>query len=69
MAFQSGVMSRFPFGPFAFTRLDEQLKDDPEWKAAKEKNPDVDPMGQSAGQPHIECVYILFPCHFAFSLK
>jgi choline dehydrogenase-like flavoprotein len=54
-------MSRFPFGPFAFTRLDKQLEDDPEWKAAKAANPDVDPLGQSANQPHIECTYHLTP--------
>ncbi|KAF9509379.1 GMC oxidoreductase [Hydnum rufescens UP504] len=49
---KSGIMGRFPFGPFA--RLDKLMKEKPEWKAAKEKNPEKDPMGQLPGQPHIE---------------
>lgn len=48
-------MGRFPFGPFAYARLDERMKEKPEWKQALEKNPGVDPMGQLPGQPHIEC--------------
>ena len=48
-------MGRFPFGPFAYVRLDKRMKDKPEWKAALEKNPAVDPMGQLPGQPHVEC--------------
>ncbi|KAF9518484.1 GMC oxidoreductase [Hydnum rufescens UP504] len=51
---KSGIMGRFPLGPFAFVRLDKLMEDKPEWKAAKEKNPDKDPMGQLLGQPHIE---------------
>jgi hypothetical protein len=30
------------------------MEEKPEWKAAKEKNPEKDPMGQLPGQPHIE---------------
>jgi len=51
---KTGVMGRFPFGPFAFLRADKIMEDIPEWKEAKEKNPDVDPMGQKPGQPHVE---------------
>lgn len=53
-------MGRFPFGPFAFVRLDERMKDKPEWKEALEKNPNVDPMGQLPGQPHVECAFLSF---------
>lgn len=51
-------MGRFPFGPFAYTRLDERMKAWPEWNEALEKNPGVDPMNLSPNQPHIECEYI-----------
>lgn len=50
-------MGRFPFGPFAYTRLDERMKAWPEWNEALEKNPGVDPMNISPNQPHIECEY------------
>ncbi|KAF9520201.1 GMC oxidoreductase [Hydnum rufescens UP504] len=51
---KSGILGRFPFGPFVFLRLDKLMEDKPEWKAAKEKNPEKDPMGQLPGQPHVE---------------
>jgi hypothetical protein len=30
----SGSFGSFPFGAFAYARLDEQLNDEPDWKAA-----------------------------------
>lgn len=52
---QTGIMGRFPFGPFAYARLDERMKSHPEWNEALEKNPGVDPMNTTPNQPHIEC--------------
>ncbi|KAF8317355.1 hypothetical protein DL93DRAFT_2076961 [Clavulina sp. PMI_390] len=51
---QTGIMGRFPFGTFVFKRLDEQLKETPEYKEAIAKNPNVDPTGQRPDQPHVE---------------
>ena len=50
---KTGVLSSFPFGAFAFARLDERLKDDPVWSQAKTE-PGRDPMGLTKKQPNIE---------------
>ncbi|EXJ80263.1 hypothetical protein A1O1_08405 [Capronia coronata CBS 617.96] len=50
---KEGVLSTFPFGAFAFARLDDRLQDDPLWREAK-KEPGRDPMGLSPNQPNIE---------------
>ncbi|KAF2006347.1 GMC oxidoreductase [Amniculicola lignicola CBS 123094] len=49
----SGVLSTFPFGIFAYARLDERLKDVPLWRDAP-REPDRDPMGLTRSQPNIE---------------
>lgn len=52
---QTGVLSTFPFGAFAFARLDERLKDEPLWQEAQKKAAaGRDPMGLTKSQPHIE---------------
>ena len=48
-----GFLAHFPFGVFAYTRLDERLEKSPEWKSAVRQG-DKDPMGQSKEQPHVE---------------
>ena len=49
----TGVLSQFPFGAFAFTRLDERLKDSPLWQTAKRQD-GLDPLGLKYTQPHVE---------------
>lgn len=52
---KTGVLSTFPFGAFAFARLDDRLKDEPLWQEAQQKAaPGRDPMGLTKSQPHIE---------------
>jgi hypothetical protein len=46
-------LSTFPFGSFAFARLDERLKDEPLWKNTS-RQPGRDPMGLTPSQPNIE---------------
>ncbi|KAJ5725200.1 uncharacterized protein N7483_006557 [Penicillium malachiteum] len=50
---KTGFLSTFPFGCFAFARLDERLKDEPLWKNAP-RLPGRDPMGLTPKQPNIE---------------
>jgi len=50
---KTGILSTFPFGAFAFARLDDRLKDEPLWKNAKTQ-PGRDPMGLTQKQPNIE---------------
>ena len=50
---KTGFLSTFPFGSFAFARLDDRLKDEPLWKNAP-RNPGRDPMGLTPHQPNIE---------------
>ncbi|CAI7614509.1 unnamed protein product [Penicillium viridicatum] len=50
---KTGFLSTFPFGSFAFARLDDRLKDEPLWKNAP-RNPGRDPMGLTPQQPNIE---------------
>ena len=52
---KTGLLSTFPFGAFAFARLDERLKDEPLWREAqKSAAAGRDPMGLTKSQPHIE---------------
>ncbi|UNI23220.1 hypothetical protein JDV02_009052 [Purpureocillium takamizusanense] len=48
-----GFLSTFPFGAFAFARLDERLADSQLWTSAP-REPGRDPMGLTPGQPNIE---------------
>ncbi|KAL1966341.1 hypothetical protein VTN77DRAFT_4694 [Rasamsonia byssochlamydoides] len=50
---KTGFLSTFPFGPFAFARLDERLKDSELWNNAP-REPGRDPMGLTPKQPNIE---------------
>ncbi|KAJ5642186.1 hypothetical protein N7490_006186 [Penicillium lividum] len=50
---KTGFLSTFPFGVFAFARLDDRLKDEPLWKSAP-RLPGRDPMGLAPNQPNIE---------------
>ena len=50
---QTGFLSTYPFGAFAYARLDERLADSPLWKEAKTQ-PGRDPMGLRSQQPNIE---------------
>jgi hypothetical protein len=43
-ASKTGFMSQFPFGIFAYARLDERLKDNELWQKAK-RTEGRDPMG------------------------
>jgi len=48
-----GALSTFPFGAFAYARLDERLKSEPAWASAPRKE-GRDPMGLTPAQPNIE---------------
>jgi choline dehydrogenase-like flavoprotein len=48
-----GPLSTFPFGAFAYARLDERLKSEPLWNSAPRKE-GRDPMGLAPTQPNIE---------------
>ncbi|KAH8432005.1 GMC family oxidoreductase [Aspergillus melleus] len=50
---KSGFLSTFPFGSFAFARLDDRLKDESLWKTAP-REPGRDPMGLTPKQPNVE---------------
>ena len=50
---KEGFLSTFPFGSFAFARLDDRLKDEPLWKNAP-RQPGRDPMGLTPKQPNVE---------------
>ena len=50
-----GVLSVFPFGIFAWARLDERLKDSALWNEAQRNAPEGrDPMNLTSKQPHVE---------------
>jgi len=52
---KTGILSTFPFGAFAFARLDDRLADEPLWQEAQKTAPEGrDPMGLTKSQPHIE---------------
>jgi len=53
MSDRTGFLSQFPFGGFAFTRLDTRLNEHEEWRNARTE-PGLDPMGLSETQPHVE---------------
>ncbi|PYH83980.1 alcohol oxidase [Aspergillus uvarum CBS 121591] len=50
---KEGFLSTFPFGCFAFARLEDRLKDEPLWRDAP-REPGRDPMGLTPKQPNIE---------------
>ncbi|TPX23211.1 hypothetical protein DIZ76_012537 [Coccidioides immitis] len=50
---KTGFLSTFPFGAFAFARLEDRLADEPLWTQAKHE-PGRDPMGLMPSQPNIE---------------
>ena len=50
---QTGFLSTYPFGVFAYARLDERLADAPLWKEAKPRS-GRDPMDLTPQQPNIE---------------
>jgi hypothetical protein len=51
---KTGILTKFPFGPFALKRIDKTIQD-PVWEAAKSLHEgDYDPIGQLPNQPHIE---------------
>lgn len=49
----SGFFSQFPFGTFAFARLDDRLADSALWRKASCTD-GLDPMGLLPDQPHVE---------------
>lgn len=49
----TGLFSQFPFGVFAYARLDDRLKDNERWKKAK-RSGGRDPMDTTPNQPHVE---------------
>ena len=52
---KTGFFSQFPFGCFAWARLDERLTDSQLWQEAKHSAiSGRDPMGLTEGQPHVE---------------
>lgn len=50
---KEGFLSTFPFGAFAFARLDERLKDSKIWNEAP-REAGRDPMGLTPKQPNVE---------------
>lgn len=50
---KTGFLSTFPFGIFAFARLDDRLANEPLWNSAP-REPGRDPMGLTPKQPNIE---------------
>ncbi|KAL4894922.1 hypothetical protein BDV59DRAFT_175273 [Aspergillus ambiguus] len=50
---KTGFLSTFPFGCFAFARIDERLKDEPMWRDAP-RELGRDPMGLTPMQPNVE---------------
>lgn len=50
---KSGFLSSFPFGAFAYARLDERLADSDLWNSAA-RQPGRDPMGLTPRQPNVE---------------
>ena len=54
--YRTGFFSQFPFGVFAFARLDEQLQDSLLWQQAAKENRsnNRDALGTLPSQPHVE---------------
>ncbi|TGO50399.1 hypothetical protein BCON_0184g00040 [Botryotinia convoluta] len=50
---KTGFFSQFPFGTFAFARLDSRLADSHLWNSAPRAK-GLDPMGLSSTHPHVE---------------
>lgn len=57
---KTGFLSTFPFGAFAFARLDDRLKNEPLWKNAPHEQ-GRDPMGLTPKQPNVE--YFTTECY------
>lgn len=57
---KKGFLSTFPFGAFAYARLDERLKTSKLWKEA-ERRQGRDPMGLTPSQPNVE--YFTTECY------
>lgn len=51
---KSGVLSTFPFGAFAYARLDDRLQDSELWQQARAQTAERDPMNLTVQQPHVE---------------
>ena len=49
----TGFFSQFPFGTYAFARLDDRLSDSDAWHRTQQ-NEACDPMGLTMQQPHVE---------------
>ena len=62
----SGFFSKFPFGAFAFARLDERLANSPLWQNAARVN-GRDPLDLLPCQPHVE--FWNTECYFPTSLS
>lgn len=59
---KSGFLSTFPFGAFAFARLEDRLKDEPLWQEAlKKQESGRDAMGLTKSQPNVE--YFTTECY------
>jgi choline dehydrogenase-like flavoprotein len=52
-ASHTGFYSQFPFGVFAYARLDERLENDKAWQDSRQ-SADRDAMGTLLSQPHVE---------------
>ena len=50
---RTGFLSTYPFGAFAYARLDDRLNDSPLWQDTP-RAPGRDPMGLTPSQPNIE---------------
>ncbi|KAJ9625007.1 hypothetical protein H2203_004958 [Taxawa tesnikishii (nom. ined.)] len=57
---KTGFLSTFPFGAFAYARLDDRLQEEPLWKNAS-RQPGRDPMGLTPKQPNVE--YFTTECY------
>ena len=56
-ATKTGFFSSFPFGVFAFARLDDQLSSSPHWKNTSNTTPPRDPTSPLPSQPHVELMH------------
>lgn len=58
---KTGFLSTFPFGAFAYARLDERLADSPLWQDSRRPS-GRDPMDLTPQQPHVE--FFNTECYF-----
>ena len=54
---RTGPFAAFPFGAFAFARLDERLNDEPLWRDAPRER-GLDPVNMYPDQAHVEFMHI-----------